>query len=458
MDVGSQPPIGSPGKAIQRLSADTCDAGAWWTLGHSLAEARQWDAAFRAFQAAARLQVARRARGACIVVINTERRFVGHELPVFRALLARGEDALYFTSCPDSFEDLRARGAVKSDRVMLLPLTQDPQAYGRIDWTRVRAMVTASVKPCLATPVCTRAVFLTHDLVGFHRTDLPPLATQDADAQRCLAAYASFDSYVVGSEPAAVDLMHRVEFYRQQVPAPLARPRLAQPQQILRAGYPRLDAALREPTPLSGQGAVASTAERDVVLVAPTERGVSCGTWTAGELRDLLQLLVEAFPAHRVIFRPHPSEPARYAAEFTQLRQLLGARPNFLYDDAIPSPHWERASVMVTDTSGTAFTFAFTTLRPVVFFVPHDAKLRAAFPLAHALELREQLGAVATSLPDVRDRVERCLAGWLPGDLSQVRDRLVFHVGRSAAVIAEALAEPWPACVEPVAVSCDAPT
>ncbi len=160
---------------------------------------------------------------------------------------------------------------------------------------------------------------------------------------------------------------------------------------------------------------------------------------------EILHALLDSFPDHRIIFRPHPADLRFFALKrgdpregpFGQMLELCRSHERcFLDREPDYGSSYGRSALMVSDTSSTAFTFALATGRPVVFFCKDDDQLQenlgkdlqlvtdrreVGAVVGNVTELLEQVGAY---LEDPEGRVEK---------LTRFRNRMIFNVGESAA-------------------------
>ena len=84
--------------------------------------------------------------------------------------------------------------------------------------------------------------------------------------------------------------------------------------------------------------------------------------------RDIVAALLEQFSEYKIIFRPHPHTVD--TPEVRKIAEAFKGYPQFEFDTnaSFYMENYARSQLMITDMSGTAFTYAFTTSRPVVFF------------------------------------------------------------------------------------------
>jgi CDP-glycerol glycerophosphotransferase (TagB/SpsB family) len=95
---------------------------------------------------------------------------------------------------------------------------------------------------------------------------------------------------------------------------------------------------------------------------------------------------------------------------------------------------YNAAAVMISDTSSTAYTYALSTLRPVVFFSPRDEEVVAAMGSdSHFIRDRGRIGAVARDVADMVGQVRAMLDSseqWRDR-IASYRDQVCFNLGRA---------------------------
>lgn len=217
---------------------------------------------------------------------------------------------------------------------------------------------------------------------------------------------------------------------------PLMRPRAKKSLVAIPAGYPKLDGNIRR--------FQACDATTDSIIYAPTVTKDRYRAYVSlpeyGE--QIVATLLETFPDHRIVFRPHPH--TRHFRYVTDLVKRHEAEPRFVFDDN-PSDYmanYARSALLVTDMSGTAFTYAFTTLRPVVFFSHReDEGIADAFDNVRYFEARTQIGYVVRTLEELRDTGRRALAerDQKEDAIRAFRDAVVYNVGTSEDYIVDSI-------------------
>ncbi len=200
-------------------------------------------------------------------------------------------------------------------------------------------------------------------------------------------------------------------------------------KEVVPFGYYRLEKLLtRNAIRTTASSVPASTRE---VLIAPSwgDHSITC---TVAE--DLIATLLES--DYRITFRPHPMSLRRDADRLARLETRFAANDRVVFDlDIRSSASLERADLMISDWSGSAFEFAFGFEKPVLFVdtrpkvnnADFDAFSRFCRERGESLEpieksLRSELGDTLQPgrLEAVAQKIDALLA-----DPNATRDRLV---------------------------------
>lgn len=167
-------------------------------------------------------------------------------------------------------------------------------------------------------------------------------------------------------------------------------------------------------------------------------------TYSMPMAAELLESLLAAFPDRRIIFRPHPNDlqlirDGRRDALAAPLNDALAVcerETHCQLDDA--SLHYmhsyNASAVMISDTSSTAYTYALSTLCPVVFLSPHEEAVQSVLGDQSAyLRDRACIGYVADSVAQVIDKVRQALdqkEAW-SARISEYRNSMCFNIGHA---------------------------
>jgi hypothetical protein len=203
---------------------------------------------------------------------------------------------------------------------------------------------------------------------------------------------------------------------------------------LIPAGYPKLDlmlAAREAKLPVSAQGGTVVYAPTHVI--ASNERLASLRRHGARIIEALLE------SGYQVIFRPHPMS-------FVDEDRLLVARiadshagnPKFSLDRSKDYTRtYASADLMVTDLSGTGFTYSLTFTRPCIFFAADEEAERGLN--GAQFDDRHRIGALVRSDAQLLEATAELLRTDMSDQLVRFRSEFVFNLGGSGAYIASAL-------------------
>lgn len=154
---------------------------------------------------------------------------------------------------------------------------------------------------------------------------------------------------------------------------------------------------------------------------------------------DIVSALLEQFPDYKIIFRPHPHTID--TPEVQKVAKKFKGHPQFEFDTnaSFYMKNYARSQLMVTDMSGTAFTYAFTTSRPVVFFSHKDDTVEEAFGKIRYFQDREKIGYIAKNVQELCEEVAYILAhkSELEEKIGKFRDESIYNIGRTEDYIVE---------------------
>ncbi len=208
---------------------------------------------------------------------------------------------------------------------------------------------------------------------------------------------------------------------------------------LIRGGYPKLDAQIERVA--EWRGSKDKKIAEKVVIYAPTHV-YSINEKLASFRRhgeEILRTLLDS--GFLVIFRPHPvsfkdeDKPlvAKICAEHEgNSRFVLDASKNYI-------EAYANADLMVTDLSGTGFTFAFTFQRPVIFFAA-DAQAEAGLD-GIQFHRRHEIGSVVRNIHELGEQCWSLMVNKVEMEkkIAQFRDETIFNLGTSAKYFCECL-------------------
>jgi len=180
------------------------------------------------------------------------------------------------------------------------------------------------------------------------------------------------------------------------------------------------------------------------VLIAPS--------WQEGNIMDssvkgILDSLLSA-EQYQVIVRPHPQYVRHCPEQLKTLNEVYSTNPRFvLQTDFSSNETVFSADVLITDWSGIAYEYSFTTLKPCLFI---NTPMKVMNPDYQELQIepfdlriRDQIGiSLGTEeLGKTAEAVNRLLHEELfaPESIRRLREQYLFNVGNSAEVGADYL-------------------
>jgi len=171
---------------------------------------------------------------------------------------------------------------------------------------------------------------------------------------------------------------------------------------LIPIGYPKFDVNLRKYQHRS------KAFTPDSVLYAPTQSATRKPNSNSGYSIDhamkCLKLLSNNNPELNIIFRPHPDDlklvqSGIQSSNIKVLASLITFIENLPKGEIdrknSPIDSYCRAKFMISDTSSTAFTFAFSTLKPVIFYSPDEEELPKSWLESCFFKDREEIGVIA---------------------------------------------------------------
>ncbi len=200
---------------------------------------------------------------------------------------------------------------------------------------------------------------------------------------------------------------------------------------LIPGGYPRLDEQISHN---SLNGIQPSIVGR-ILVIAPSL--LSLATEKDSLLHELPKIIESLTKAGwHIIFRPHPINMVKGNPYEHVLRELINSfRNNELFELDISKDYsvtYERACLILSDLSGTAYTFAFGFLKPAVFYEVEQSNSIYAHGLLSGF--RTKLGDVAVGADNVLRVVENCYLSRheITPKIFKTRRDIIYNLGFSA--------------------------
>ena len=139
--------------------------------------------------------------------------------------------------------------------------------------------------------------------------------------------------------------------------------------QLINTGYLKLDKVIKELKKIKNT--------KNYILLAPTFSGQMKNYNMSSELDTIIDNLL--IRGEKIILRPHPLD-LTLKGNIKNIKKIVEKykdNNSFNYDDAVSYMNsYSKAKMLITDFSGTAYTFAYSTLRPVIFFSKNEEKFK----------------------------------------------------------------------------------
>ncbi len=92
---------------------------------------------------------------------------------------------------------------------------------------------------------------------------------------------------------------------------------------------------------------------------------------------EIIKSLIDS--DYKVIFRPHPGDLKEYSQGYPYVKRILNTykgHPQLFFDDSKDYfETYQSSALMISDISGTAFTYAYVFEKPVILFLPNQSDL-----------------------------------------------------------------------------------
>ena len=140
--------------------------------------------------------------------------------------------------------------------------------------------------------------------------------------------------------------------------------------------------------------------KRNSIVIAPTNPLAFEKLSMFNYLDELIDILLRNIKSE-IIFRPHPSN--RKEKKVIEIEKKFNKNPNFNLDISDNySNIYLKSYCLITDLSGTAYTYAFLTKKPVIFFSKNEKLINnLGYNKLAYFEDREKIGIVIQNLSEI---------------------------------------------------------
>ncbi len=152
---------------------------------------------------------------------------------------------------------------------------------------------------------------------------------------------------------------------------------------LITGGYLKLDRLIKDKVKST------ITENNVVVIYAPTAVSYNASNEINGilQINTMYSLQTSGFEIikslldsdYKVIFRPHPGDLKEYSQGYPYVKRILNTykgHPQLFFDDSKDYfETYQSSALMISDISGTAFTYAYVFEKPVILFLPNQSDL-----------------------------------------------------------------------------------
>lgn len=141
------------------------------------------------------------------------------------------------------------------------------------------------------------------------------------------------------------------------------------------------------------------------VVIAPTNI-YSFGNLTIyPNIRKIISFLLNN-TNYNIILRPHPSN--REDSKFLKIKKIFENNSRFTFDDKKNYyQNYLTSDFMITDMSGTAYTYSFFTYKPVIFFVNLQEIKKKGFQKLNYFKNIKKIGYQTNNLPKLKNIIKK---------------------------------------------------
>ncbi len=205
---------------------------------------------------------------------------------------------------------------------------------------------------------------------------------------------------------------------------------------LIPSGYCKLDSKInKEAEPVDS--------EENILVYAPTPNDpINKDEWlphmSINEMgAEIIETLCNNFPNYQIVFKPYVDERKEVVKNIIDKNKHLS---NFKYfTDSNYLSLYDKASLMISDFSSTAYTFALSNLKPVVFFSRHEELI--ANNNSDYLKYREEVGSIATNISELVEKTKYLLDNKkeFHKKIEILRQSNIYNLGKSEEYITEAI-------------------
>jgi len=205
-------------------------------------------------------------------------------------------------------------------------------------------------------PPNSKNIYISHDIAD------TPLVNKEIEKKIFLSYFSKIHFIFLPTNTSAKYFLKKIQLF-------LVKKKLKTPK-IINTGYLKLDQIRRKLDLINNK--------KDSILIAPTGNHMLKNFNISNNLINIIDSLLNK-TKNKIIFRPHPLDLTKKGNINYVIKIVNKFRGynNFTVDLSISYlKSYSKAKLLITDFSGTAYTFAFATLRPVIFCSRNEEKFK----------------------------------------------------------------------------------
>jgi len=154
----------------------------------------------------------------------------------------------------------------------------------------------------------------------------------------------------------------------------------------------------------------------------------------------LIEILLKT---HKVVFRPHPQNYNHYLVN--KIVNKFKNHSNFIFDNDANDylNYYANSKLLITDISGTAYTYAFLTHKPVLFLSPNEKFIRKDLGKLKFFDYRNKIGKVKNDLKNIENDIEQLIlkSSIYKLNIHKLRGNLIANIGKSEKILLKEINE-----------------
>ena len=236
-------------------------------------------------------------------------------------------------------------------------------------------------------PISENKVYINHDIYD------APMVNQDKE-EELINSLNKCDYIFLSSEISVENLQNKFEKY-------LKNKKNINNTKLINTGYLKLDHVSKK---IFGKKNI-----QDSILLAPTLSSMFLEFNISSMLESLIEKILNE-NEFKLIYRPHPGDIKNQIQQkrIKEIQRKFKKNENFYLDDDISYlKSYQRSKLLITDFSGTAYTYAFSTLKPVIFFSKNEQNLsNSEYNNLYFFKDRKSVGKIVTDLDKMSNQIK----------------------------------------------------